>query len=74
MSQPDFASLVASQRAFFLEGHTRPVEWRKTKLEAVKALFTEHHDELCDALAEVTGAFTSDDLLGAIFGRFCIGK
>jgi tRNA modification GTPase len=27
-----------------------------------------------DALGEITGAFTSDDLLGAIFGRFCIGK
>ena len=27
-----------------------------------------------DALVEITGAFTSDDLLGAIFGRFCIGK
>ncbi|MEO8835206.1 MAG: tRNA uridine-5-carboxymethylaminomethyl(34) synthesis GTPase MnmE [Caldimonas sp.] len=27
-----------------------------------------------DALSEITGAFTSDDLLGAIFGRFCIGK
>ncbi len=27
-----------------------------------------------DALAEITGAFTSEDLLGAIFGRFCIGK
>lgn len=27
-----------------------------------------------DALSEITGAFTSDDLLGAIFSRFCIGK
>ncbi|MGZ5723178.1 MAG: tRNA uridine-5-carboxymethylaminomethyl(34) synthesis GTPase MnmE [Caldimonas sp.] len=27
-----------------------------------------------DALGEITGAFSSDDLLGAIFGRFCIGK
>ena len=27
-----------------------------------------------DALGEITGAFTSDDLLGEIFGRFCIGK
>ena len=27
-----------------------------------------------DALSEITGAFTSDDLLGEIFGRFCIGK
>ena len=25
-------------------------------------------------LAEITGAFTADDLLGEIFGRFCIGK
>jgi tRNA modification GTPase len=26
------------------------------------------------ALAEITGEFTSDDLLGEIFSRFCIGK
>ena len=28
------------------------------------------HQRLC----EITGSFTSDDLLGEIFGRFCIGK
>jgi len=27
-----------------------------------------------DALGEITGTFTSDDLLGEIFSRFCIGK
>ncbi len=27
-----------------------------------------------EALNEITGEFTSDDLLGEIFGRFCIGK
>jgi tRNA modification GTPase len=27
-----------------------------------------------DQLSEVTGEFTADDLLGEIFGRFCIGK
>jgi tRNA modification GTPase len=27
-----------------------------------------------DALAEITGVFTPDDLLGEIFSRFCIGK
>jgi tRNA modification GTPase len=27
-----------------------------------------------DALSEITGQFTSDDLLGEIFQRFCIGK
>jgi tRNA modification GTPase len=26
------------------------------------------------ALGEITGVFTSEDLLGEIFGRFCIGK
>jgi tRNA modification GTPase len=27
-----------------------------------------------DALADITGTFTSDDLLGEIFSKFCIGK
>ena len=27
-----------------------------------------------DALAEITGTFTADELLGEIFSRFCIGK
>lgn len=27
-----------------------------------------------ESLSEITGAFTSDDLLGKIFGSFCIGK
>ena len=26
------------------------------------------------ALGEITGEFTADDLLGKIFGSFCIGK
>jgi tRNA modification GTPase len=27
-----------------------------------------------DALSEITGAFTSEDLLGRIFSSFCVGK
>jgi tRNA modification GTPase len=27
-----------------------------------------------EALAEITGRFNADDLLGEIFGSFCIGK
>jgi tRNA modification GTPase len=27
-----------------------------------------------ESLNEITGEFTADDLLGEIFGRFCIGK
>ena len=37
-------------------------------------LFAEEMREAQQALAGITGAFTADDLLGAIFGRFCIGK
>jgi aldehyde dehydrogenase (NAD+) len=50
MTSPDFSALVARQREFFLSGATRPVSWRKAQLEALKALFTENHDDLCDAL------------------------
>jgi tRNA modification GTPase len=27
-----------------------------------------------DAVSEITGEFSSDDLLGVIFSQFCIGK
>ncbi len=37
-------------------------------------LFAEELREAQDALAAITGEFTADDLLGVIFGRFCIGK
>jgi tRNA modification GTPase len=37
-------------------------------------LFAEELRLAHQALGEITGTFTSDDLLGQIFGRFCIGK
>jgi tRNA modification GTPase len=37
-------------------------------------LLAEDLKEAQQALSEITGAFTSDDLLGSIFGSFCIGK
>ncbi|BCL76801.1 tRNA modification GTPase MnmE [Jeongeupia sp. HS-3] len=37
-------------------------------------LFAEELRLAQNALNEITGAFTSDDLLGVIFSRFCIGK
>jgi tRNA modification GTPase len=37
-------------------------------------LFAEELREAQEALAAITGEFTADDLLGVIFGRFCIGK
>ncbi|MGH8314712.1 MAG: tRNA uridine-5-carboxymethylaminomethyl(34) synthesis GTPase MnmE [Steroidobacterales bacterium] len=37
-------------------------------------LFAEELRAAQQALAAITGEFTADDLLGEIFGRFCIGK
>ena len=37
-------------------------------------LFAEELRGAQAALAAITGEFTADDLLGAIFSRFCIGK
>jgi len=37
-------------------------------------LMAEELRQAQQALAEITGAFTSDDLLGRIFSSFCIGK
>jgi tRNA modification GTPase len=37
-------------------------------------LFAEELRQAQEALSAITGAFTADDLLGEIFGRFCIGK
>ena len=52
MGNPDYSSLVERQGEYFLSGTTRPAAWRKARLEALKALFTENHDELCEALWE----------------------
>jgi tRNA modification GTPase len=37
-------------------------------------LFAEELREAQLALSAITGEFSADDLLGVIFGRFCIGK
>jgi tRNA modification GTPase len=37
-------------------------------------LFAEELRLAQDQLSSITGQFTPDDLLGVIFGRFCIGK
>ena len=42
--------------------------------DAALDLFAEELRLAHGALGEITGEFTADDLLGEIFGRFCIGK
>ena len=42
--------------------------------QATWELFAEELRLAHNALGTITGEFTSDDLLGEIFSRFCIGK
>ena len=54
---------------------THPETGRKA-LEETKAgeLLAEELRLAQQALGEITGAFSADDLLGKIFSEFCIGK
>ena len=66
------------------ERHLRALEASAEHLRAARQeaetphpaleLFAENLRLAQNALAEITGEFTQDDLLGAIFSRFCIGK
>jgi tRNA modification GTPase len=69
---------AVSARARHLDALTRA----RAALEAACTLLAARRGELVAeelrlaqrALGEITGEFTSDDLLGRIFGSFCIGK
>jgi tRNA modification GTPase len=62
------------------ERHLRALKLAQTHLHQAQAvstraeLFAEELRLAQRALNEITGEFTSDDLLGEIFSRFCIGK
>jgi len=47
---------------------TAAVEWQQVEIFAEELRLAQN------ALSEITGEFTADDLLGVIFSRFCIGK
>lgn len=59
---------LARAAAALEAGHARLV------VDQAGELLAEELRTAQNALAEITGAFTSDDLLGAIFSSFCIGK
>ena len=54
--------------------HLAHAQQQAAQADAALELFAEELRLAHDALGEITGAFTSDDLLGVIFSRFCIGK
>jgi acyl-CoA reductase-like NAD-dependent aldehyde dehydrogenase len=55
MADIDYTGLVAGQRAYFHSGATRPVEWRRQQLEAMKALLAENRPRFLKALHEDIG-------------------
>ncbi|CDH45366.1 MAG: tRNA uridine-5-carboxymethylaminomethyl(34) synthesis GTPase MnmE [Candidatus Competibacteraceae bacterium] len=59
-----------------LERATVALKQAAYQLEIIRAgeLVAEELREAQNALAEITGAFTSEDLLARIFSSFCIGK
>jgi acyl-CoA reductase-like NAD-dependent aldehyde dehydrogenase len=44
MASIDYTDLVEGQRAYFISGATRGVEWRRAQLEALKALLEENRE------------------------------
>lgn len=54
--------------------HLAEAQAQAERADAALDLLAEELRSAQDALSEITGAFTADDLLGEIFGRFCIGK
>jgi tRNA modification GTPase len=54
--------------------HLQAAQAHADQRDAALDLFAEELRLAHGALGEITGQFTADDLLGEIFGRFCIGK
>lgn len=59
---------LARARAFILEGQAQ------LNTSGAGELLAEDLRQAQQALGEITGAMTADELLGKIFGSFCIGK
>jgi tRNA modification GTPase len=73
----EFGAFAARRRHLdALERARRHVQAADQTLSSTRAfeLFAEELRLAQRALGEITGEFTSDDLLGEIFGSFCIGK
>lgn len=59
---------IDNAQRHLLEGKTQLEEYQAGELLAEELRITQQY------LSEITGEFTSDDLLGRIFSSFCIGK
>jgi tRNA modification GTPase len=76
-AQPDGVFIARARHVDALRrtrAHLARAQAHAARADAALDLFAEELRLAHDALGEITGVFTSDDLLGEIFGRFCIGK
>jgi tRNA modification GTPase len=70
-----FAARARHLRALSQAGdHLRVAAALADRRDAALELLAEELRLAHHALGEITGTFSADDLLGEIFGRFCIGK
>ena len=69
---PDYTSLVAGQRAYFLAGKTRPLKWRIGQLKALKAMMEENREAFFEALRHDLRRNDYDSDLMDV--RYCAGE
>lgn len=68
------SSIVARERHLRALQEAKEALGRSVSLVPSRELFAEEMRRAQLALSAITGEFTSDDLLGEIFSKFCIGK
>ena len=76
-AQPDGVFIARARHVQALRrtrDHLAGAHAHASQADAALDLFAEELRLAHDALGTITGAFTTDDLLGEIFSRFCIGK
>jgi tRNA modification GTPase len=76
-SQPEGVFIARTRHVQALRStreHLDAALMQAARADAALDLLAEELRLAHDALGEITGTFTSDDLLGEIFSRFCIGK
>ncbi|MBS0444667.1 MAG: tRNA uridine-5-carboxymethylaminomethyl(34) synthesis GTPase MnmE [Proteobacteria bacterium] len=76
-AQPEGSTIARTRHVEALRRAARHValaQAHAARSDAALDLFAEELRLAHEALGEITGAYTADDLLGDIFGRFCIGK
>ncbi|MBL0729056.1 tRNA uridine-5-carboxymethylaminomethyl(34) synthesis GTPase MnmE [Piscinibacter sp. HJYY11] len=76
-AQPEGVYIARARHVDALQRTREHLESAHTQLQSPEPALDLLAEELRlghNALAEITGVFTPDDLLGEIFSRFCIGK